>query len=114
MRILLVKDIPCECKFEAGSTVTVVTSMGEKASCKRKTSKGIQGIFHGIVLEETVIHLQQDSLQELYGYKDNTSPSKRNKHLLVLSLLRPSPPFMAGQIVWIMVDQITAINCEGQ
>lgn len=121
---MLVKDIPCECKFEAGSRVTVVTSIGEeishsrckkhshtgKKSCHGKISRGTQGVFHGIVLEETVIHLHQDKLQEMYGGWENRSSSKKDKHLLVLSLLKPSPPFIAGQIVRIVVDQITAID----
>ncbi|QJW47281.1 hypothetical protein HA075_16705 [bacterium BFN5] len=121
---MLVKDIPCECKFEAGSTVTVVTSIGEerclnrckkdshtsKKFCHGKISRGTQGVFHGIVLEETVIHLHQDRLQEMHGFWKNKLPSEKDKHVLVLSLLKPSPPFMAGQIVWIMVDQITAID----
>jgi hypothetical protein len=124
VRILLVKDIPCECKFEAGSTVTVVTSIGEeisrsrckkhshtgKQSCHGKISRGTQGVFHGIVLEETVIYLHQGRPREIHGFWHNQSAPKRDKHLLVLSLLKPSPPFIAGQIVRIVVDQITAID----
>lgn len=71
---------------------------------------GTRGIFHGIVLEETVIYLHQGRPREIHGFCDNQSPPKRDKHLLVLSLLKPSPPFIAGQIVRIVVDQITAID----
>lgn len=120
---MLVQDIPGECKFEVGSTVTVITSLAEEKCLNRsrkqshtgknfsdcKVSKSTQGVFCGIVLEETVINLRQDTLWEINEHKENQSSSKRDKHLLILSLLKPSLPFRAGQIVWIMVDQITAI-----
>jgi len=78
----------------------------------------VEGIFTGIVLDETEIDLHRDPEMDPQPRddgkkKDNPKPPlhvKEDEQFFVLSLLKPSPPFSAGQIVWINVDQIVALS----
>lgn len=78
-----------------------------------------EGIFTGVVLDETDLKLWRD-----YG-KESASQEgwpKHKKHpiqveeedrYLILALTKPSFPFAAGQIVWLQTDQIVALSVIG-
>ena len=79
----------------------------------------VEGVFTGVVLDETEIDLHRDAgkypSSKEDGEKKDKPPKpplhvKEEERFLVLSLLKPSPPFSAGQIVWINVEQIVALT----
>lgn len=76
----------------------------------------VEGIFTGVVLDETEIDLHCDLGKYRETKEDEKKKDKSPLHVkeeerfLVLSLLKPSPPFSAGQIVWISVEQIVALT----
>jgi len=75
-----------------------------------------EGIFTGVVLDETDIDLNRDAGKYHQAKEDEKKKDKppltvkEEERFLVLSLLKPSPPFSAGQIVWINVQQIVALT----
>lgn len=76
----------------------------------------VEGIFTGVVLDETDIDLHRDAGKYQQAKEDGKKKDKpplnvkEDERFLVLSLLKPSPPFSAGQIVWINVEQIVALT----
>lgn len=76
----------------------------------------VEGIFTGVILDETEINLYRDAGKYPPSKGDGEKKDKpplnvrEEERFLVLSLLKPSPPFSAGQIVLINVEQIVALT----
>ncbi len=87
-----------------------------KDNKEHKDFGDVEGIFTGVVLGETNINLHRDACKyppaKEDGKKKDKPPLnvKEEEQFLVLSLLKPSPPFSAGQIVLINVEQIVALT----
>ncbi len=130
-----IKQHPGGFKLDFGSTVTILTTaVADTKHCKRVNG---QGIFTGVVLEESELKLKRspkhvlisvNGLDEIQddtesggkdscwnGHKpedkqnDYEGEDKKTQEFVILSLTCPSFPFMPGQIVWISLDQIIAL-----
>jgi hypothetical protein len=79
-----------------------------KESKDHKDLGDSEGIFTGIILDETELKLRQDERMAKPPIE-----ATEEEQFLVLSLTKPSTPFSAGQIVWIRVDEIVALSLIG-
>lgn len=99
--------------LEVGTRVRVFTAIADeknklgrksrgrgKCYAKHKALTDSKGLFSGVVLKETKILLKQDE----------TDSTRKQNQVLALSLSRNSPPFSAGQVVWIKGDKIKMIT----
>lgn len=98
-------------EFQVGSTVTVLTTVGISTGTGTLlgtalgTNTTSPGVFTGTILDEAE-----------FSVKRKPGSSDSEDAFLVLSLTAAAAPFVAGQIVWIRVDQIVAFalaDCEG-
>ena len=67
------------------------------------------GVFTGVILGETTFEVSKDKRADHLPPPPPPVNVKEVETFLVLSLIKASPPFSAGQIVAVSVDQIVAL-----